>query len=257
MTDQFYPESQLPIRTTVDLLPGVFKTDTNSKFMSAVVDPLVQPGLLQKAVGYIGKRYGKTYNGSDTYLDSDNTLRSRYQLEPGVVLTNGDKIENFHDYIDLKNQLKFFGNAIERDDLVMSQEHYSWNPPINWDKFINYREYFWEPAGPLAVPVNGRGATVVSEYNVTAGADSFVFSPSSMVIDVKNNPTITLYRGQTYKFNVSTPNDSFIIRTQYDTGSMLYNPVLAYEQNQLAVYENQLIRAKIRIIQVVRELNPI
>ena len=248
MTEQFFPESQLPIRTTVDLLPGVFKTETNSKFMSAVVDPLVQPGLLQKTVGYVGKRYGKTYNGSDLYLDSDNTLRSRYQLEPGVVLTDGEKVENFHDYIDLKNQLKFFGNTIERDDLVMSQDHYSWNPPINWDKFINYREYFWEPDGPLSVPINGRGATVISEYNVTAGESSFIFAPASQVIDIQNNPTLTLYRGQTYKFNISTVNDSFIIRTEYDTGSMLYNPTIAYEQGQLAVYENQLIRAKLRIV---------
>ena len=168
MTDQFFPESQLPIRKTVDLLPGVFKTETNSKFMAAAVDPLVQPGLLQKTVGYVGRRYGKTYSGLDTYLDSDNTLRSRYQLEPGVVFTDGDKVENFYDYIDFKNQLKFFGNTIERDDLITAQEHYSWNPPISWDKFINYREYFWEPDGPLSVPVSGHSAKVISEYTVKA-----------------------------------------------------------------------------------------
>jgi hypothetical protein len=248
MTEQFYPESQLPIRKTVDLLPGVFKTETNNKFMAAAVDPLIQPGLLQKTVGYVGRRYGKTYSGSDTYLDSDNTLRSRYQLEPGVVFTDGDKIENFYDYIDLKNQLKFFGNTNDRDDHITSQQHYSWNPPISWDKFINYREYFWEPDGPLSVPVIGHSAKVISEYNVTVAANSFVFTQVTNVANVVNNPTLTLYRGQTYKFNVNTPNDSFIIRTQYDTGSISYNPVLAYTQGQLAVYENQLIRAKTRIV---------
>ena len=86
MADKKFPDSGLPIRRTVELLPTVFRTDTNDKFMSAVVDPLVQPGVLQKLVGYTGRRYGKTYNGSDVYLDTDDTLRSRYQLEPGVII---------------------------------------------------------------------------------------------------------------------------------------------------------------------------
>ncbi len=85
MADKF-PKSGLPIRKTVDLLPSVFRSETNDKFMSAVVDPLVQPGSLEKLVGYIGRRYGKTYRSPDVYLDSDNTLRSRYQLEQESLL---------------------------------------------------------------------------------------------------------------------------------------------------------------------------
>ena len=60
--NSIYPRSQLPIRRTVELLPSIFRTPANDKFMSAVVDPLVQPGILQKTVGYIGRRYGTTYN---------------------------------------------------------------------------------------------------------------------------------------------------------------------------------------------------
>jgi len=97
MADKFFPKSGLPIRRTVDLLPVVFQTEANDKFLSGVLDPLVQPGTLDKVVGYIGRRYGKTYNGTDVYVDTDATLRSRYQLEPGVIYRNGDKIENFYD----------------------------------------------------------------------------------------------------------------------------------------------------------------
>jgi hypothetical protein len=140
MADKKFPKSGLPIRRSVELLPVVFQTEANDKFLSGVLDPLVQPGVLDKVVGYIGRRQGKTYNGSDIYVDTDETLRSRYQLEPGIIYRKGDKIENFYDYIDFKNQLKFFGNTDNRDDKIVSQEHYSWNPPIDWDKFINYRE---------------------------------------------------------------------------------------------------------------------
>ena len=58
-----FPDSQLPIRRTVDFLPNIFKTESNAKFLGGVFDPLVQPGVVEKTVGYIGKRYGKTFNG--------------------------------------------------------------------------------------------------------------------------------------------------------------------------------------------------
>jgi hypothetical protein len=242
MADKKFPKSGLPIRRSVDLLPVVFQTETNDKFLSGVLDPLVQPGVLDKVVGYIGRRYGKTYNGSDVYVDTDATLRSRYQLEPGVVYKNGDKLENFYDYIDFKNQLKFFGNTDNRDDKITNQEHYTWNPPIDWDKFINYREYYWIPNGPPEVPVFGQNAGVASTYKVILGAtkNSFVFTPDAYT----NNPTITLYRGQTYYFKINAPGEGFAIKTNYDTGSLLFRPFDQYFAGDLTVYDGKLFRAK-------------
>ena len=243
MANKYYPKSQLPIRKTSELLPQIFQTPTNDKFLSGVVDPLVQPGSLEKIVGYIGKRYGKTYRGQDTYLDSDETLRSRYQLETGVVVKNKDKdsIEKFYDYLDVKNQLKFFGNDSERDDLFCTHEHYSWEPPINWDMFINYREYYWQPSGPPSIKVFGQNDEVQATYRVSLGTGPvFIFAPDGFT----NNPTITLYRGQTYKFIVNVPNNGFYIRTNYDTGSLLYNPNRTYFKEQLVVFDGKLFKAK-------------
>ena len=241
MAEQIFPNSKIPIRRTIDLLPQIFKTQTNDKFMAAVVDPLVQPGQLEKTVGYVGKRFGKTYKGSDIYLDSDDTLRSRYQLEPGVILKENDKISRFYDYLDFKNQLKFFYNDIDRDDIITSQDHYSWDPPIEWDKFVNFREYYWLPEGPPAVKVLGQGGAIVSTYRIRQGpALTWIFQPDGLT----NNPTITLYRGQTYKFQVNSPGEGFTIRTAVDTGSLLYRSELSYVPKQLAVFEGQLYRAK-------------
>jgi hypothetical protein len=244
MTENVFPKSQLPIRKTVELLPQIFQTNANDKFMSAVVDPLVQPGSLEKIVGYIGRRYGKTYTGSDLYLDTDNTLRSRYQLEPGVVYKENEKIKDFYDYLDLKNQLVFFGNSDERDNKIMSQQHFSWNPPIDWDKFINYREYYWQPSGPPALSVLGQSGKIRSTYSVKTGIQStFIFTPDGQT----NNPTLTLYRGQTYNFKINAPGDGFVIRRNYDAGSLLYRPEASYAAGQLAVYNEKLWRAKTNI----------
>ena len=240
MSKEIFPESGIPVRKTKELLPQIFKTEANTKFLEGALDPLVQPGLLDKKVGYVGRRYGKTYKSSDIYLDTDQTLRSRYQLEPGVVIRNDIRVENIYDYLDLKNQLRFFGNDQERDDLVMSQDHYTWNPPIDWDKFINYREYFWVPEGPPVVKVLGQAQGITSTYRVTLGSESsYVFSPDG----ITNNPTLTLYRGQKYKFIVNVPGNNFAIRSNLDEGSLIYNPILEYKLGQIVIYGNELYQA--------------
>ena len=178
MVDKVYPNSQLPIRKSSELLPETFRTDANDKFLSGVVDPLVQPGALDKLSGYVGRRFGKTYNGNSVYLDTDDTLRSRYQLEPGVTVENNQAVTKFYDYLDFKNIETFFGNSNERDDKTTFQEHYSWNPPIDWDKFINYREYYWVPAGPPTVAIVGQTQDIQSTYKVNQGiGSSWVFTP--------------------------------------------------------------------------------
>lgn len=239
---KYFPKSLVPIRKTEELLPTTFRTPANKKFMEGVVDPLFQPGVLDKTVGYIGRRYGKTYNGVDTYLDNDETLRSRYQLEPGIIFKNNNKITDFYDYLDFKNILKFFNNPIERDDKITSQDHYTWNPPIEWDKFVNFREYYWVPSGPPAVEVAGEFDNIESTYTVTLGVGSestYIFTPDGMT----NNPTITLYRGQTYKFEVNCPDEGFSIRRNYDTGSLIYDYNFPYSKGQLVVQENKLYEA--------------
>lgn len=236
-----FSKSELPIRRSAEFLPKIFQTDANDKFLSATLDPYIQPGSLEKVVGYVGRRYGKTFQGNDIYVDTDNTLRSRYQLEPGVVFKKNQKVADFYDYIDFKNILKFFGNENERDDVVTSQDHYSWNPPIDWDKFINYREYYWLPQGPEPISVSGQQQGITSTYGVKVGpAETFIFTPDGLT----NNPTITLFRGQTYKFQINAPGDGFFVRLNYDTGSLLYDPFTAYPSGQYVIFDNSLWRSK-------------
>ncbi len=210
MSNKIFKKSELPVRRTVDLLPDIFKSSTNEKFLSSTLDALVQPGSLDRLSGFVGRRYGKTFNSKDTYLDVENSLRSVYQLEPSVIVEDNKKIEKIYDYIDLKNQLKFFSNISERDDLITDQQHYTWSPPIEWDKFVNYREYYWLPVGPETLSVAGQADEIVSQYRVRSdGQNEWIFFPDGL----KRNPQLTLYRGQTYIFDVNSPGDPFLIRS--------------------------------------------
>ena len=219
MSKKIFKQSELPVRETYELLPEIFKSPTNRKFLSATLDPLVQPGTLDRLSGYIGRNYGRTYNSKDVYLDKELSLRHAYQLEPGVVITdpNNDSVTDFYDYLDVKSQLRFFNNTNERDDLTTGMNSYSWNPPIEWDKFINYREYYWLPQGPDTVSISGQAQDVESEYRVRSqGENEFIFFPDGLT----PNPGLTLYRGQTYNFQVNTPGDPFYIRRNPTEGSI-------------------------------------
>lgn len=218
MEKKIFKQSELPVRETYELLPEIFKSPSNRKFLSATLDPLVQPGTLDRLSGYIGRNYGRTYNSKDVYLDKELSLRHAYQLEPGVVISDKDdnnKTVGFYDYIDVKSQLQFFNNLNDRDDLTTAVKSYSWNPPIDWDKLINYREYYWLPQGPDTVNISGQSQDIISTYRIRSqGENEYIFYPDGLT----PNPSLTLYRGQTYVFEVNTPGDPVFIRRDNQGG---------------------------------------
>jgi hypothetical protein len=101
-----------------------------------------------------------------------------------------------------------------------SQEMYSWNPHIDWDKFVNFQQYYWLPYGPAAIEVQGQQLAIESTYTVTVEDQGdnyvYIFSPDGLT----RNPTLTLYRGQTYHFSITAPNNPFSIKTSRVAGDL-------------------------------------
>ena len=67
-------------RRTVQHLPAFYRTDTNQRFLSSTLDPLVQKGSLERLDGYIGKKDAYTKQPNDRYLDATSRDRMAYQL---------------------------------------------------------------------------------------------------------------------------------------------------------------------------------
>ena len=141
-----------------------------------------------------------------------------------------DNVTYYKDYNDYINQIKAFGGNVENHDLLNGAEYYSWNPNVDWDKLTNFREYFWLPNGPTAISVAGQSVDVTSTYTVTSIQNG---NNISYVINgnLEQNPTIELYKGQTYTFDISATDMPFTIRTErsldpntiYDTGTQNQN----------------------------------
>ena len=80
---------------TVEFLPEIFRTPANKQFLAATLDQLVQEPNLKKIQGFVGRRVGPGVNPNDEYIKEENSVRTNYQLEPGVVLVD-DKIGRAH-----------------------------------------------------------------------------------------------------------------------------------------------------------------
>ena len=204
-----------------NFLPKFFQTDSNKKFLQATVDQLVQPGTVNKINGYIGRQNAKASTGDDIFVAAANTFRQNYQLEPGLVVN--DSLGNntfFKDYQDYINQLNVFGGNTTNHARLNKQEFYSWDPHIDWDKFVNFQNYYWLPYGPDVVAIAGQQESVTSEYRVTVESEgdnnTYLFWPDGLT----RNPTLKLYRGQTYKFNIDSPGNPFSIKTVRSVGTL-------------------------------------
>jgi hypothetical protein len=215
------PLSNLDNRDSANLLPRIFRTDSNKKFLQATLDQLTQPGTVKKVNGYIGRQNAKAVKSDDIYVNAADTIRQNYQLEPAAVIQDYLGNTNFYkDYIDHINHVDVFGGNVLNHERLNKQESYSWDPHINWDKFVNYQQYYWLPYGPAPIEVAGQQLAIESTYTVEAVDESdnyaFLFSPDGLT----RNPTLTLYRGQTYTFVINSPGNPFSIKTSRIAGNL-------------------------------------
>jgi len=221
-------ESPLPTpgndkRTASDLIPKFFKTEANRKFLQGTIDQLIQPGVAEKLSGFVGRKTAKARKADDNYIGDVSADRENYQFEPAAVIKDTlDNVTFYKDYNDYLGSLRFFGANTDNHDRLNSQEYYAWDPHIDWDKFVNFREYYWLPNGPLSIPLRGQQREIVSTYTVTTVTEddntAYVFNDG-----FTRNPTLKLYRGQTYRFEIDTPGHpiAFSISRTFTPGTAI------------------------------------
>jgi hypothetical protein len=193
---------------SVNLLPEIFKSDKNKKFLSSTLDQLIQPADLERIDGYVGSKITPTYNPeSDIYLQETNKLRKDYSLEPAMVVYNTtSEIQKVVALDDLTNEISVYGGINNNLDRLYGPQYYSYDPQIDLDKFVNYQEYYWLVTGPDTVEITGTPRNSTSTYVVRNSDVSFIFTPDG----INEDPLITLYRGNTYNFQLNSDKNLYI-----------------------------------------------
>ena len=245
---------------SVEFLPSIFQTPINDQFLSATLDQLIQNPEFTQTQGFIGRRVGPGVNANDKYVIEPTKIRNDYQLEPGVVQldpTDSHKVVDAITYPGINDALKLQGAYTDNADRLYTSDYYTWDPFVDFDKFVNYAQYYWLPGGPLAVDVSAEGVPLTDSFTVTRANGAYTFTgyegenptitlartgnytfnlaqnqqetvnfrvtnnnTSSWNIDYQPNPTLTLTRGNTYVFNLSqTFPWAFYFKTELSLGT--------------------------------------
>ena len=216
--------SNLNKNISENLLPRFYRSDANKKFLQSTIDQLIQPGTVEKINGFIGRQNSKATKASDIFINSKSSTRQNYQLEPGIVIKdNLNYVNFFKDYQDYINQIEIFGGNTKRHDRLNQQEFYSWDPHIDWDKFVNFQNYYWSPTGPFTIGITGQIDILISTFDLIIknqdGKNVYVFSSDeNTYLGTTANPQISLYKGQTYYFEVNSPGNPISIKTSNQIG---------------------------------------
>jgi hypothetical protein len=197
-------------RRTVDLLPEIFRTPTNRKFLSATLDQLTQEPEITRTRGYVGRRIGPGVNPADNYVREPSNERADYQLEPGVIFLKSDtnQAQDAITYPGMIDALNLLGADTQREDRLFQSEYYTWDPFCDLDKFTNYSQYYWLPGGPDAVDVSASDVPLTDNFTVTRSDNGYEFSGTA-----GQNPVLILARGGNYTFTVSQTNSAFWIQS--------------------------------------------
>lgn len=222
-------------RKSINLLPTVFRTDVNDKFLSATLDQLISDPALKNLYGYIGRKFAPTFSAGDSYITEDSTNRQSYQLEPATIIKDADGNTTFlASYNDFLDKIKYYGGLTNDHSRLFSSEYYSYDPKISFDKFVNFGQYYWLPNGPATVQVNTTGVELVKTFVVTRNDNENTYNYS--VGGIENN-TLTLARGGTYTFTVDQSAEFWIQSELGVDGTLNTTPSIS-SRNVMGVENN-------------------
>jgi hypothetical protein len=207
---------------TLDFLPEIFQTPSNSEFLAATLDQIVNPPSIERIQGYVGSKLGYGINATNNYVTEPTKIRTDYQLDPAVVFTKTDEsvAQDFISYPGMIDALNLQGAVSDNNSRLFESQFYSWDSFTNLDKLINYNQYYWLPFGPPAVAVGSATVFSAQDYIVTDLSNGYNISELGSGAGAVN-PTLTLLRGGVYNFSVNQ-NSQFWI--QGEPGVTGYSP---------------------------------
>ena len=138
-------------------LPPVFQTVTEKKFFDATIDQVFSKKDSDLLAGYLGRRNPGNYNPiTDFYLPEPSKNRTWWQLEATAFARNADATKtNVFFYDDLLEHIEQYGGNTLNQDRLFESEYYSFGPPIDYDMFVNYQNYYWVGQGLSPIEITG------------------------------------------------------------------------------------------------------
>ena len=134
-------------------------------FCDDIIQQWFNPAEQELVDGYIGDNSSPAASGK-IFINELTEQRQSYQLSPAYVSRNDDdSIRSLQFYEDLVGYLGHYGCLSDNQSRLFDGRFYSWTPPINPNKLINYSTYIWDTNNEYGVEPD----YVVMERNALNG----------------------------------------------------------------------------------------
>ena len=159
-------------------LPVILQTDAVKNFFESTVEQLYSKANVEQISGFIGKKTSKDKNVNGEWIYEKDNNKKYYGLSPVVNNTNANTniSENFifyDEFIDILNNYNV--NTLDQNQWL-SSDFQSFLPPIEFNKFLNYQDYYWSTTGPTAISISGTASAPINVEKDIVGKS--VYTPS-------------------------------------------------------------------------------
>lgn len=184
-----------------NLLPSYLQTDKNVKFLSGTIDQFIQTPELERVNGFIGETNLPNFNPLiDNYISLTEPVQPNYRLIPSVILKNNkDEIQKVITYDDFVNEIQNQGGDNSNLFKALKFRNQSYDPLIDWDKFINYDQYYWLATGPDPIQILENPFNIIGKQDFSISNSITLTNGMKLVFTATvNSGTVTISSGTEY-----------------------------------------------------------
>ena len=171
-----------PRTNLFELLPEVFQSETNEAVFENTFNRFLSKPQIELVDGFAGAPLENA--ARQRQIQEPTPHRQAFQLQP-LLFTQVGNINHLASYVDILNEVERLGIDSCRLPLWGNAVKVNWAPPIDIDKLVNFRDYWW---------FNGDDPTDPPQYITIENPD----------------------------FNIREFRSNLVVRWEYKSGSTLY-----------------------------------
>jgi len=184
-----------PRMDLVDLLPEPLRSDANLSIFNNIFNRYMTKQEIEKVSGYIGR--GNPSALQSRRINESTVHRQAFQLQP-IPYNKIGSIEHMASWKDIQGELKRLG--VDMSDFAEwgKTQKFNWVPPIDINKIVNYRDYYWVDDNntlPQYITVRNTCSTATARLNFWEGVIQQFGStfPISDILEIDGTSSLPTY----------------------------------------------------------------
>lgn len=218
-------------------LPVVLQTTAIKNFFEYTVDQLYSEANVETLNGFVGTPNWDGIRAQGSYIEEPTVTKQAYALSPAVntISPESGEPESLIYYDEVVDILKTYGVDVRNQNKLFDAPYYTFSPPINEDKLLNYSEYYWAPPGanidPSAIIITGTVDAPVDVQTDILGSQYYVHHGANANVTFRNGMIVT------FDGLFITPYDTFSGKTYVVEGVGYEIDLVPYDRTTAAPYD--------------------